>query len=121
MPEDCIRKYLVCHRHQDDLSAAWGAGHRQYVAGGVRGRGRYDPGGSECDPRPVREKVIGANRNGIKKIFIPRQNEKDLEDIPNEIKDGMQFILVDRYMDIYKQLFKIKRRTMGLRRSFIVN
>ncbi len=59
----------------------------------------------------VREKVIGANRNGIKKIFIPRQNEKDLEDIPNEIKDGMQFILVDRYMDIYKQLFKIKRRS----------
>lgn len=59
----------------------------------------------------VREKVIGANRNGIKRIFIPRQNEKDLEDIPNEIKSGMQFILVDRYMDIYKQLFKIKRRS----------
>ena len=57
----------------------------------------------------LREKVIGAHRNGIRKIFIPVNNEKDLEDIPQDIKDEIKFILVDRYTDIYSDLFKKKR------------
>lgn len=60
----------------------------------------------------VREKVIGAYRNGIKKIFIPRQNEKDLEEVPVEIKRRTHFILVDKYMDIYQQVFKEKKRSV---------
>ena len=57
----------------------------------------------------LREKVIGAHRNGIRKIFIPINNEKDLDEIPEDIKKEIDFILVDRYTDIYSNLFKKKR------------
>ena len=57
----------------------------------------------------LKEKVIGAHRNGIKTIFIPINNDKDLDDIPEEIKKDIKFVLVDRYMDIYSNLFKKKR------------
>ena len=59
----------------------------------------------------VKEKVIGAHRGGVRKIFLPRQNEKDLDDVPEEIKSEIEFILVDRYMDIHRKLFKIKRKS----------
>lgn len=57
----------------------------------------------------LKEKIIGAHRNGIRTIFIPSSNEKDLDEIPNDIKEEIHFILVDRYMDIYQNLFKKKR------------
>ena len=57
----------------------------------------------------LREKVIGAHRNGIKKIFIPATNEKDLEEIPDDIRKEITFILVDRYTDIYNNLFQKKK------------
>ncbi len=52
----------------------------------------------------LKEKVIGAYRAMVNKIFIPRENEKDLKEIPDEIKDKIEFILVDNYLDIYKKL-----------------
>lgn len=57
----------------------------------------------------LKEKVIGAHRNGIRTIFIPSTNEKDLDEIPIDIKNEIKFILVDRYMDIYQILFRRKR------------
>lgn len=57
----------------------------------------------------LKEKVIGAHRNAVKTIFIPSANEKDLEEIPEEVKQDIKFVLVDRYLDIYKVLFKKKR------------
>ena len=54
----------------------------------------------------LKEKVIGAHRANIKKVFIPRENEKDLDDIPEEIKNDIEFIMVDNYMDIYQKLFQ---------------
>lgn len=54
----------------------------------------------------VLTKVIGAHRRGIKKIFLPRQNEEDLEEIPKEIKNEITFILVDSYFDVYEKIFE---------------
>jgi len=54
----------------------------------------------------LKEKVIGAHRANIKKIFIPKENEKDLDEIPEEIKKDLKFMLVDNYLDVYKKLFK---------------
>ncbi len=39
----------------------------------------------------VKEKVIGALRAGIKTVIIPKQNEKDLDDIPEEVKKKLEF------------------------------
>ena len=53
----------------------------------------------------LKEKAIGAYNSEVNKIYIPKENEKDLEDIPNEIKDNLKIILVSKYEEIYKQLF----------------
>ena len=54
----------------------------------------------------LKEKAIGAYNSNVKKIFIPRANEKDLEELPKEVKDNIKIHLVDNYKDIYKELFK---------------
>ena len=54
----------------------------------------------------LKEKVIGAHRAGIKRIFIPTNNLKDLDDIPQEIKKDLEFIPVSKYMDVYNELFE---------------
>lgn len=54
----------------------------------------------------LKEKSIGAHRNGIKTIFIPYDNRNDLDEIPKEIKESIEFILVKKYTDIYEYLTK---------------
>ena len=54
----------------------------------------------------LKEKTIGAHRSGIKKIIIPKQNERDLDEIPKEIKQELEFILVDEYKNIYDIIYK---------------
>ena len=54
----------------------------------------------------LKEKVIGAHRAGVRTIFIPVENEKDLDEIPNDIKHDITFIPVHNYHDIYKSLFQ---------------
>lgn len=55
----------------------------------------------------LKEKVIGSHRAGIKTIFIPRENEKDLKEIPKEVSYDIKFILVESYEEIAKKLFHI--------------
>ena len=55
----------------------------------------------------VKEKVIGAHRAGIRKIILPYENEKDLDEIPQEIKTDTKFVFVKNYSEIYKKLFKV--------------
>ena len=56
----------------------------------------------------VKEKVLGAYREGITTIYLPKTNKDDLKDIPKEIKRKINFILVSNYQEIYDQLFKEK-------------
>ena len=53
----------------------------------------------------LKEKVIGAHRAGVRKIFIPLENEKDLDEIPEEVKKDITFIPVQNYSEIYEELF----------------
>ncbi|MBT6147656.1 MAG: hypothetical protein HOH74_19620, partial [Gemmatimonadetes bacterium] len=43
------------------------------------------------------DKVLAAQRAGIRTVLLPRRNEKDLEDVPEEIRQSMQFTLVDDF------------------------
>ena len=54
----------------------------------------------------LKEKIIGAYINGIDTIFIPSGNISELEEIPKEIKDKIEFISVDNYVDIYNRILK---------------
>lgn len=43
----------------------------------------------------LKEKSISAHRSGIKKIIIPKENEKDIEDIPTVVKNDLEIILAE--------------------------
>lgn len=57
----------------------------------------------------LKEKVIGAYRAMINKIYIPKENEKDLKDIPDNIKENIKFVLVNDYIDIYNDIKRGKK------------
>lgn len=54
----------------------------------------------------LKEKSIAAHRAGLKTIFIPKDNEKSLVEIPSEVKKAIKFIPVEHYSEIYKKIFK---------------
>jgi ATP-dependent Lon protease len=58
------------------------------MTGEITLRGRVLPVGG------IKEKVLAANRMGIKKVLLPIENEKDLEEIPDKIRKKMTFVLV---------------------------
>ncbi len=48
----------------------------------------------------VKEKVLAARRAGIKRVILPRDNEKDLRDLPEEVRKEMTFLFVQRVEDV---------------------
>ncbi|MFN7823851.1 MAG: endopeptidase La [Pseudobdellovibrionaceae bacterium] len=76
----------------------------------------------------LKEKVMAAHRGGIKTIICPKENEKDLKDIPKEIIKDLKVILVDHVdqvlvnaLDIKnpKELFKVnKERDFGIKANY---
>jgi ATP-dependent Lon protease len=44
----------------------------------------------------VKEKVLAAKRAGIKSVLLPKMNEKDLEEVPETVKENMKFTFVER-------------------------
>lgn len=53
----------------------------------------------------IKEKVISAFRGGVNEIFIPKSDERYLDDVPQEVRSKIKFHLVDHYDEIYKVLF----------------
>ena len=58
----------------------------------------------------LKEKSIGAHRNGIRTIIIPYDNLKDLDEIPEDIRNDINYITVKNYKDVIKFLKKEKVR-----------
>ncbi|MBE8221227.1 MAG: endopeptidase La [Bdellovibrionales bacterium] len=72
------------------------------MTGEVTLRGRALPIGG------LREKVLAAHRGGIKIIIIPKENQKDLKDIPKEVIKGLQVVLVDHVDQVLVKALAIK-------------
>jgi ATP-dependent Lon protease len=49
----------------------------------------------------VKEKVLGAKRAGIKKVILPKRNEIDVEDVPKEVRDTMEFVYVEELSEVF--------------------
>ena len=59
------------------------------MTGEITIRGRVLPIGG------LKEKSMGAYRSGIKKIIIPSENAKDLDEVPGVVKDNIEFVFCD--------------------------
>ena len=70
------------------------------MTGEVTLRGRVLPIGG------LKEKLLAALRGGIKTAIIPEENEKDLKDIPQNVKDGMKIIPVKSVDEVLKIALK---------------
>jgi len=51
------------------------------------------------------EKLLAAQRSGIRTVLLPRENEKDLAEIPDRVKEGLHIVLIDTIMDAMKYVF----------------
>ena len=58
------------------------------MTGEITLRGKVLPVGG------IREKVLAAHRAGIKKVLLPAENERDIEDIPKNVRKQMEFVLL---------------------------
>ncbi|MBQ8192768.1 MAG: endopeptidase La [Bacilli bacterium] len=70
------------------------------MTGEITLRGKILPVGG------LKEKLISATTNGIDTVYLPLESSKELSELPNEVKDRLNIILVEDYEDIYKSLFK---------------
>lgn len=43
----------------------------------------------------IKEKILAAHRYGLKTVILPKRNEADLEDLPEEVRDSMKFVFVE--------------------------
>ncbi|MBF0258772.1 MAG: endopeptidase La [Desulfamplus sp.] len=56
----------------------------------------------------IKEKMIAASRAGIKHIILPKWNEKDMEDIPANVKDSMDFVFAGKMDDVIANAMDLK-------------
>jgi ATP-dependent Lon protease len=78
------------------ISALTGRPVSRYVGmtGEITLRGRVLPIGG------LKEKTLSAHRAGLKKVILPKENEKDLDDIPDIVKKDLQFVLVSHLDEV---------------------
>ncbi|EKU96371.1 ATP-dependent protease La [Leptolyngbya sp. PCC 7375] len=62
--------------------------------------GEIDLSGDVLPVGGIREKVLAAHRVGIRRVLLPRQNEKDLMDVPDHVRQEMEFVGCDRIEQI---------------------
>jgi ATP-dependent Lon protease len=67
------------------------------MTGEITLRGRILPVGG------IKEKVLAAHRAGIEKILLPEENEKDLKDIPDDVKAQLKFKTIHTVEDLIKE------------------
>jgi ATP-dependent Lon protease len=64
------------------------------MTGEITLRGQVMPVGG------IKEKVLAAHRSGLKTVILPKRNEADLEDIPEEVRQDLQFVFTETIEDV---------------------
>lgn len=68
------------------------------MTGEITLRGKVLPVGG------IREKVMAAHRAGIRKVLLPKDNEVDIQDIPEVVRNDMEFVLLSSVEDALKHI-----------------
>lgn len=79
---------------------------KQMVRGDVAMTGELSLTGKVLPVGGIKEKVLAAKRAGIKTIILPWQNEKDLKEVPERHRKGMQFFPVKHFDEVLKIALK---------------
>ncbi len=77
------------------------------MTGEITLRGAVTPVGG------IKEKVMAAHRAGIERVILPKRNQKDLKDVPEEIKAKLQFVFVDNAAEVLKATLDLEVTGMG--------
>jgi ATP-dependent Lon protease len=56
----------------------------------------------------IKEKVLAAHRAGIKKVILPRENERDLQDVPEDVRNELVFVPVMTIEEVLKEALNIE-------------
>jgi len=75
------------------------------MTGEITLRGKILPVGG------IKEKILAAKRAGIKVVILPEKNKKDLEEVPQQAKDELQFHFVDTLDEVFEIAFDSKAET----------
>jgi ATP-dependent Lon protease len=70
------------------------------MTGEITLRGKVLPVGG------IKEKVLAANRAGIKKVLLPKDNENDLKEVPEHIRKGLEFRFMERIEEVLEATLK---------------
>jgi ATP-dependent Lon protease len=63
----------------------------------------------------IKEKVLAAHRAGIRRIILPKANEKDLKEVPQEVRDELTILPVERIEDVLPAAFNQDSRSTAER------
>jgi ATP-dependent Lon protease len=65
----------------------------------------------------LKQKVLGARRARIRRVVLPVQNQPDLSEIPNEMREGMEFLPVETIEDVLKETLVPEKGSGKARRT----
>jgi ATP-dependent Lon protease len=74
------------------------------MTGEITLRGKVLPVGA------IRDKVLAAHRGGIKKVMIPKDNELDLLEVPAEMRETLEIVLVEHVDDVLNAALHAEKR-----------
>src|SRR5262249_2425424 len=83
--------------------------HNLAMTGEITLRGKVMPVGG------IKEKVLAAKRAGIDRVILPKLNEKDLEDVPEKVRQEMTFDFVDTIDEVLERALEPKEERDAVR------
>ncbi len=84
-------------------TAIYSAVTNKYVRNDVGMTGEVTLRGLVLPIGGLKEKSIAADRSGIKTIIIPKENEADIDEIPQEVKEKLDIVLVSEIEEVFKK------------------
>ena len=83
------------------------------MTGEITLRGRVLPVGG------IRDKVLAAQRAGIRTVVLPKRNESDLDDVPVPIRRRLRFVLVDHIDEVLRAALDKKSRRKAKKKKAV--
>lgn len=66
----------------------------------------------------IKEKIIAAHRAGIEKIILPKKNERDLKEVPEEVRAGLQFYFAENISQLFAVALNIELKQELINQSY---